>query len=84
MFSLSSSAQCAYASTLDPATDEELGTIPEMGVDETKEAIEAAKKAFPAWSRTTAKVSSLSLSRQGLVAICQTADTHDTWIAAPT
>ncbi|TEB30017.1 succinate-semialdehyde dehydrogenase [Coprinellus micaceus] len=38
-----------------PATDEELGTIPEMGVDETKEAIEAAKNAFPAWSRTTAK-----------------------------
>jgi succinate-semialdehyde dehydrogenase/glutarate-semialdehyde dehydrogenase len=38
-----------------PATNEELGTVPEMGVAETKEAIEAAAKAFPAWSRTTAK-----------------------------
>lgn len=48
------------SSILDPATNEELGTIPEMGVDETKEAIEAAKKAFPEWSRTTAKVRSSS------------------------
>jgi acyl-CoA reductase-like NAD-dependent aldehyde dehydrogenase len=43
----------------DPATNEELGTVPEMGLAETKEAIEAAHKAFPAWSRTTAKVSML-------------------------
>ena len=42
--------------TADPATNEELGTVPEMGLEETKEAIEAAHKAFPAWSRTTAKV----------------------------
>ncbi|KAF8914354.1 succinate-semialdehyde dehydrogenase [Gymnopilus junonius] len=38
-----------------PATKEELGTVPEMGLAETKEAIEAAGKAFPAWSTTTAK-----------------------------
>ncbi|KAF8897924.1 succinate-semialdehyde dehydrogenase [Infundibulicybe gibba] len=38
-----------------PATDEELGTVPEMGLAETKEAIDAAAKAFPAWSKTTAK-----------------------------
>ncbi|KAI0034090.1 succinic semialdehyde dehydrogenase [Vararia minispora EC-137] len=38
-----------------PATDEELGTVPEMGVEETKQAIEAAAKAFKTWSRTTAK-----------------------------
>jgi acyl-CoA reductase-like NAD-dependent aldehyde dehydrogenase len=44
---------------IDPATAEELGTVPEMGLEETKEAIEAASKAFPSWSRTTAKVSSL-------------------------
>lgn len=41
---------------LDPATLEELGTVPEMGLAETKEAIDAAARAFPAWSRTTAKV----------------------------
>ncbi len=40
----------------DPATAEELGTIPEMGLSETKEAIDAASKAFKTWSRTTAKV----------------------------
>jgi succinate-semialdehyde dehydrogenase/glutarate-semialdehyde dehydrogenase len=41
---------------LDPATNEELGTVPEMGMEETKEAIEAASRAFASWSRTTAKV----------------------------
>ena len=39
----------------DPATNEELGT-PDMGLSETKEAIEAAAKAFTTWSKTTAKV----------------------------
>ncbi|KAI0832934.1 succinate-semialdehyde dehydrogenase [Trametes gibbosa] len=38
-----------------PATAEVLGSIPEMGVAETKEAIEAAAKAFKTWSKTTAK-----------------------------
>ncbi|KAH9854802.1 succinate-semialdehyde dehydrogenase [Lenzites betulinus] len=38
-----------------PATSEELGSIPEMGVAETKEAIDAAAKAFKTWSKTTAK-----------------------------
>ncbi|CAK5271154.1 unnamed protein product [Mycena citricolor] len=38
-----------------PATDEVLGTVPEMGLAETKEAIEAAQNAFPDWSRTTPK-----------------------------
>ncbi|KAI0316114.1 succinate-semialdehyde dehydrogenase [Amylostereum chailletii] len=38
-----------------PATEEELGTIPEMGVEETKEAIAAAAKAFTTWGKTTAK-----------------------------
>ncbi|KNZ76421.1 Succinate-semialdehyde dehydrogenase [NADP+], partial [Termitomyces sp. J132] len=38
-----------------PATNEELGTVPDMGLAETKEAIEAASRAFPAWSRTTTK-----------------------------
>ncbi|KAF8204589.1 succinate-semialdehyde dehydrogenase [Pholiota molesta] len=38
-----------------PFNQEELGTVPEMGLAETQEAIEAAAKAFPAWSTTTAK-----------------------------
>uniref|UniRef100_A0A182C3B8 succinate-semialdehyde dehydrogenase [NAD(P)(+)] n=1 Tax=Pholiota microspora TaxID=1538424 RepID=A0A182C3B8_PHOMI len=38
-----------------PFNAEELGTVPEMGLAETKEAIDAAAKAFPAWSTTTAK-----------------------------
>ncbi|KAH9939375.1 succinic semialdehyde dehydrogenase [Epithele typhae] len=37
-----------------PATTEELGTVPEMGLAETKEAIDAAAKAFKTWSKTTA------------------------------
>ncbi|KAK0198537.1 succinate-semialdehyde dehydrogenase [Armillaria mellea] len=45
----------ATISVANPATLEELGTVPEMGLSETMEAIEAASKAFPAWSRTTAK-----------------------------
>jgi hypothetical protein len=40
----------------DPATREELGTIPEMGIEETKDAINAAGEAFVTWSKTTAKV----------------------------
>ncbi|KAJ7468460.1 succinic semialdehyde dehydrogenase [Mycena latifolia] len=42
-------------SVTNPATLEELGTVPEMGLAETKEAIDAAAKALPAWSKTTAK-----------------------------
>ncbi|KAF8172791.1 succinate-semialdehyde dehydrogenase [Mycena galopus ATCC 62051] len=38
-----------------PATLEDLGTVPEMGLAETKEAIEAASKALPEWAKTTAK-----------------------------
>ena len=41
----------------DPATAEELGSIPDMGLTETKEAIAAASKAVKTWSKTTAKVS---------------------------
>ncbi|KAI0068661.1 succinic semialdehyde dehydrogenase [Artomyces pyxidatus] len=38
-----------------PATDEVLGAVPEMGVEETQEAISAAAKAFTTWGKTTAK-----------------------------
>ncbi|KAF7297096.1 Succinic semialdehyde dehydrogenase [Mycena indigotica] len=42
-------------SVTNPATREVLGTVPEMGLAETKQAIDAAAKAFPSWSATTAK-----------------------------
>jgi len=38
-----------------PATGEKLGTVPAMGVEETRRAIEAANAAFPAWAAKTAK-----------------------------
>ncbi|PCH40930.1 succinate-semialdehyde dehydrogenase I [Wolfiporia cocos MD-104 SS10] len=38
-----------------PATEEELGTVPEMGLAETKEAIDAAARAFKSWGKTTTK-----------------------------
>ncbi|KAF9816508.1 hypothetical protein IEO21_04036 [Rhodonia placenta] len=38
-----------------PATEEELGTVPEMGLAETKQAIETASQAFKTWSKTTPK-----------------------------
>jgi succinate-semialdehyde dehydrogenase / glutarate-semialdehyde dehydrogenase len=38
-----------------PATGEKLGTIPKMGTSETRQAIEAAHVALPAWRAKTAK-----------------------------
>jgi succinate-semialdehyde dehydrogenase / glutarate-semialdehyde dehydrogenase len=38
-----------------PATGEMLGTVPRMGAEETRQAIEAADKALPAWRAKTAK-----------------------------
>ena len=46
-----------------PATGEILGTIPRMGTDETRRAIEAAGKALPAWRARTAKERSTILRR---------------------
>ncbi len=38
-----------------PATGELLGTVPDMGAEETRRAIAAAHRAFPAWAARTAK-----------------------------
>lgn len=38
-----------------PATGEQLGTVPELGLAETKAAIAAADQAFKTWGQTTAK-----------------------------
>src|ERR1700747_3099848 len=46
-----------------PATGETLGTVPRMGAEETRQAIEAADKALPAWGAKTAKERAPSLGR---------------------
>jgi len=38
-----------------PATAEIIGSVPKLGAEETRAAIEAANKAFPAWSKKTGK-----------------------------
>ncbi len=38
-----------------PANDEVIATVPKMGADETRVAIEAANRAWPAWRALTAK-----------------------------
>ncbi|SCZ91801.1 BZ3500_MvSof-1268-A1-R1_Chr5-3g08145 [Microbotryum saponariae] len=48
----------SHASTFevtDPATGDVLGSVPEQGVQETKQAIQAAQEAFKSWKKTTAK-----------------------------
>jgi succinate-semialdehyde dehydrogenase/glutarate-semialdehyde dehydrogenase len=48
-------ASGATCDVLNPATGEKLGTVPDMGAAETRQAIEAASAALPAWGRLTAK-----------------------------
>ena len=45
----------ATREVLNPATGGRLGTVPDMGAAETGRAIEAARKAFPAWAARAAK-----------------------------
>jgi succinate-semialdehyde dehydrogenase/glutarate-semialdehyde dehydrogenase len=47
----------------DPATGETLGTVPGMGVEETRRAIAAAEAALPAWRAKTAKERSAVLRK---------------------
>jgi len=46
-----------------PATGETIGTVPHMGAAETRRAIEAADKAWPAWRRKSAKERAAILRR---------------------
>ena len=48
---------------INPATREKIGTVPDMGVAETRRAIEAAHAAFPAWAAKTAKERAAILRR---------------------
>jgi succinate-semialdehyde dehydrogenase/glutarate-semialdehyde dehydrogenase len=43
----------ATANVIDPASQNVLGTIPDMGRNETAAAINAAADAFKAWKKTT-------------------------------
>jgi len=47
----------------DPATGEIIGTVPNMGATQTRQAIEAAARAFPAWRSRTAKERAIVLRR---------------------
>jgi succinate-semialdehyde dehydrogenase/glutarate-semialdehyde dehydrogenase len=47
----------------DPSSGEVIGTVPKMGADETRRAIEAASAAFKSWRRTTAKERAAILRR---------------------
>ena len=46
-----------------PATGELLGTVPHMGAQETRRAIEAANAAWPAWRKKTARERALILRK---------------------
>jgi succinate-semialdehyde dehydrogenase/glutarate-semialdehyde dehydrogenase len=46
-----------------PATGEIIGTVPKLGASETRDAIEAANRAFPEWRKKTAKERAAVLRR---------------------
>src|SRR5450631_2214325 len=56
-------ANGATREVLNPATGQKLGTVPNMGAAETRNAIDAAAKALPAWAKKTAQERALILRR---------------------
>jgi succinate-semialdehyde dehydrogenase/glutarate-semialdehyde dehydrogenase len=48
---------------MNPATGEVLGTVPKMGMAETRRAVEACEKALPEWRSKTAKERATILRR---------------------
>ncbi len=46
-----------------PATGDIVGTVPRLGQSETRRAIDAAARAFPAWRKTTAKARATVMRR---------------------
>ena len=57
-----------------PATGEIVGTVPKFGAAETRDAIEAANRAFPEWRRKTAKERAAVLRRWFELMIANTDD----------
>ncbi len=49
------SATSQKINVVNPATGSVLGTVPKLGAEETRRAIEAAERAWPAWRAKTAK-----------------------------
>ena len=56
-------ASGATLSVRNPATGQVVGTVPALGAAETRQAIEAAKAAFPTWRRMLAKERAIILRR---------------------
>lgn len=52
-----------YIDVSNPATGERVGRVPALGVQETREAIDAANRALPAWRSRTAKERSALLRK---------------------
>jgi succinate-semialdehyde dehydrogenase/glutarate-semialdehyde dehydrogenase len=57
-----------------PATGEIVGTVPKFGAAETRDAIEAANRAFPEWRKKTAKERAAVLRRWFELMIANTED----------
>ena len=57
-----------------PATGEIIGTVPKFGAAETRDAIEAANRAFPEWRKKTAKERAAVLRRWFELMIANTDD----------
>ena len=57
-----------------PATGEIVGTVPKFGAAETRDAIEAANRAFPEWRRKTAKERAAVLRRWFELMLANTED----------
>ena len=53
----------ATVDVINPATQQKIGTVPNMGAAETRRAIQAAHAAFPAWAAKTAKERAVILKR---------------------
>ena len=53
----------ATTAVINPATGEQLGTVPHMGAAETRRAIAAANAAWPAWRKKTARERSIILRK---------------------
>jgi len=58
---------------INPATGEKIASVPDMGVEEARRAIEAAHRAFPAWAKSLAKERS-AIMRRWYDLIIQNAD----------
>jgi len=64
----------ATVAVTNPATGEQIGTVPVMGVAETRRAIEAANAAWPAWRKKTARERALILRKWNDLILANTED----------